>query len=389
MITLNKSTKEDMSENTKIEWADHTFNPWVGCTKVSPDCDHCYAEGWAKRSGMVQWGTHADRRRTSEANWRLPIKWNAQAGRLGVRYRVFCASLADVFDNEVPDKWRADLFELIEATPHLDWLLLTKRIGNVRPMMAEVAHRLFWMDRLDTGALPPNVWLGATICNQEEADRDIPKLLAVPAAKRFLSMEPLLGEVDLRHLNKDREVDEVDCLQPDTWEAEIARWRDTDEGWEEQFEDHYGVDLSSRLSGPMHPGVDWVIVGGESGHGARPMHPDWVTGLRDQCLATGTPFLFKQWGEWKPINQMDPAEHGPLYVSKVKAKPHEDQGNLDDIYGRKCTVPYTVVHLDGSTHDITAPLAFLQGSGAMQAFKVGKKATGRMLEGREWNGVPQ
>lgn len=124
-----------MAENSKIEWTHHTFNPWVGCTKVSPACDHCYAEGWAKRSGMVQWGPHAERRRTSESNWRQPIKWNAEAERLGVRYRVFCSSLADVFDNAVPVQWRIGLMKLICETPHLDWLLLTKRIGNASAML--------------------------------------------------------------------------------------------------------------------------------------------------------------------------------------------------------------------------------------------------------------
>jgi protein gp37 len=130
-----------MAENTAIEWADHTFNPWTGCTKVSPACDHCYAESWAKRSGTVRWGPGEPRRRTTDANWRQPLKWNAQAQREGRRFRVFCASLADVFDNEVPVQWRVDLFRLIASTPHLDWLLLTKRIGNALPMMREVAQQ--------------------------------------------------------------------------------------------------------------------------------------------------------------------------------------------------------------------------------------------------------
>ena len=119
-----------MAENSKIEWCHHTFNPWTGCTKIGPGCDHCYAEGWAKRSGIVQWGPGAERRRTSEANWRQPVKWNAEAERLGVRYRVFCASLADVFDNEVPADWRADLFDLIAKAVKLDGRGVTNRMGN-------------------------------------------------------------------------------------------------------------------------------------------------------------------------------------------------------------------------------------------------------------------
>lgn len=265
-----------MSKDTKIEWADHTFNPWVGCTKVSPACDHCYAEGWAKRSGMVQWGSHAERRRTSENNWRQPIRWNAVAKRLGIRYRVFCSSLADVFDSAVPVQWRIELMKLICETPQLDWLLLTKRIGNA-PGMLETAFRAVhhqregWADNI-----PGNVWIGATICNQEEADRDIPKLLAVPAARRFLSMEPLLGPVDLSQVQAGPRV--LDVLNGGGFH-------------ETHFEP---LPLDHR------PRVDWVIVGGESGHGARPMHPTWVRSLRDQCLASGTAFTFKQWGEWAP-----------------------------------------------------------------------------------------
>jgi protein gp37 len=185
-------------KDTKIEWAHHTFNPWIGCTKVSPACDNCYAEKSmpAKFQG-VTWGAGQPRKRTSEANWRQPIRWNAEAERLGVRYRVFCASLADVFDKDVPAQWRIDLMKLICETPHLDWLLLTKRIGNASEML-ETAFRAVhhqregWVDNT-----LPNVWIGATICNQQEADRDIPKLLEVPAAKRFLSIEPLLGPMDI------------------------------------------------------------------------------------------------------------------------------------------------------------------------------------------------
>jgi protein gp37 len=234
-----------MGENSKIEWTHHTFNPWVGCTKISPACDHCYAEGWAKRSGRVKWG--GERKRTSTSYWRQPLKWDAAAKAAGIRQRVFCASLADVFDNQVPDAWRAGLFYLISHTTNLDWLLLTKRIGNARQML-EHANPGGWS--FDT---MPNVWIGATVANQEEADRDIPKLLATPARTRFLSMEPLLGAVDLRL--------------------------------------------------PYNVGIDLVIAGGESGPGARPLDPRWVQSLRDQCVEELVAFHFKQWGEWLPYMQ--------------------------------------------------------------------------------------
>jgi protein gp37 len=271
-------SRKAMGANTKIEWCDHSWNPWLGCTKVSPACDHCYAEGWAKRSGLVTWGHDAERRKTSDANWKLPIKWNADAARRGVRYMVFCASLADVFDNAVPVQWRISLIKLICETPHLDWLLLTKRIGNAAAMLESafraVHHqREGWADNF-----LPNVWLGATVCNQTEADRDIPKLLDVPAAKRFLSIEPMLGPVNLTKLSLGIFAAKANAL--------TGKWK-----WED------GPTKSET------PPLDWVIVGGESGPGARPMHPDWVTSIRDQCANTDTPFMFKQWGEWKPICQ--------------------------------------------------------------------------------------
>ncbi|WP_304305890.1 phage Gp37/Gp68 family protein [Pseudacidovorax intermedius] len=326
-----------MAENTAIEWADHTFNPWTGCTKVSDGCDLCYAEGWSKRAGakVGKWGPGMPRVRTTPANWRQPLKWNAQAAAEGRRFRVFCASLADVFDNEVDPQWRFDLFALIDATPHLDWLLLTKRIGNVVDMLP---GRYF-------GRLPHNVWLGATICHQKEADRDIPKLLSVPAAKRFLSMEPLLGPVSFEGLfaNPGNPADGTNVLEA----------------------------------------LDWIIVGGESGPGARPMHPDWARSLRDQCAAAGAAFLFKQWGEWhtsafiastgEPVfRQFDCHQQ---WVNK--ARTWVNGGICLDRHGKELrnggdmarardqgNFPVTIMH------------------------RVGKKAAGRLLDGRTWDGVP-
>ncbi len=300
-------------KHTKIEWADHTFNPWIGCAKISPACDNCYAEvSMPAKMQRVAWGQNAERHRTSKSNWLQPLRWNAEAERTGIRQRVFCASLADVFDNAVHVQWRIDLMRLIVDTPHLTWLLLTKRIGNAASMLetafrAVHAGREGWADNV-----PPNVWIGATICNQEEADRDIPKLLAVPAAKRFLSMEPLLGPVDLRLARRTKRV---------PW-------------W-------CGDDYPS----PSQSLIDWVIVGGESGPNARPMHPEWARSLRDQCKAAGVPFFFKQWGEWVPM--MGHAEgvpaHGPKHT-------HQD----GTIMGR-----------------------------------AGKKAAGRLLDGRKWDGIPE
>jgi protein gp37 len=307
-----------MSENSKIEWTDHTFNPWEGCQKVGPGCDHCYAETRNARFGggqAVNWGPGAPRRRTSASNWTLPLRWNAQADAFaaqhGRRQRVFCASLADVFDNAVDPAWRADLFALIAATPNLDWLLLTKRIGNARSMSQMAMGAIGCMHK----PLPANVWLGATVVTQAEAVRDIPKLLAVPARVRFLSMEPLLGPVSLR------------------WSAafpESAPYTAQKPGG-----------TTNHFDGLRQ--IDWVIVGGESGPGARPMSPDWARRIRDQCAAAGVPFLFKQWGEWIPM--LGQAEGVP-----VREK-------------------------------VTTPDGWVMGH-------AGKKAAGRLLDGQQHDGVP-
>ena len=305
-----------MSENTKIEWCDHTFNPWEGCQKVGRGCDHCYAETRNARfagGAAVNWGPGAPRRRTSPANWRKPLAWNAAHAEFfaahGRRQRVFCASLADVFDNTVQPMWRADLFDLIKRTPNLDWLLLTKRIGNAREMIQASVACLMDADR----EWPwPNVWLGATIVNQEEADRDIPKLLAVPARAHFLSMEPLLGPVDL----------ERPMPGPDL-----------DQG------------AGAKICQPwmIQSGIDWVIVGGESGPGARPMHPDWARSLRDQCAAAGVPFLFKQWGEW-----VDHDQRGVDMLGTVHSPLHEWPGGK---YSVRLGKRSGGRELDGRTHD--------------------------------------
>lgn len=222
-----------MAENSKIEWTDHTFNPWMGCTKVSPACDNCYAENLMDtRYGQVRWGAGQPRRRTSPSTWATPRKWDRQAEMSGTRPFVFCASLADVFDNEVDQAWRNDLFTLIEATPNLVWLLLTKRIGNVERM---------------TSAFPANVAIGATMANQEEYTRDAPKLARVGRKMHplftFGSFEPLLGHIRL---------------------------------------DDYAP--------------QWIIVGGESGKNARHMNLDDARRLQADAAMYGRIFNFKQVG---------------------------------------------------------------------------------------------
>lgn len=228
-----------MGEVTKIEWCDHTFNPWMGCTKVSPACDHCYAEALMDtRYGRVRWGAGEDRVRTSESNWKQPLAWNRKAAAEGRWPFVFCSSLADVFDNEVEELWRHDLFALIEATPSLVWLLLTKRIGNVLKMTDPARGN---------PVLPRNAAVGATMANQEEYDRDRLKLWEVKQRREplftFGSFEPMLSRIIL------------DCYAP-----------------------------------------DWIIVGGESGKFARPMRLDDARYMQRQSADLGRVFNFKQVG---------------------------------------------------------------------------------------------
>ncbi len=225
-----------MAENSGIEWTDHTFNPWIGCTKVSAACDHCYAEAWDARGlqGLpTRWGPHAAR--TLTQTWGNPRKWQREAAATGVRPRVFCASLADVADNHksIQDLWRRDLVALIRACPNLDWLLLTKRPQNVAKLYPDLVED--W---------PVNVWIGASTENREEMLRRGEALARLPAKIRFWSAEPLVGDL-------------------------------------------------GEIPADIMP--SWIIAGGENATNYRPVNPDWFRSIRDQCAARGVPFLFKQW----------------------------------------------------------------------------------------------
>jgi protein gp37 len=276
-----------MAKDSRIEWTHHTFNPWWGCERVSPACRNCYAETWAHRLGMDIWRKGAPRRMLSDAYWRQPLMWDREAARAGRHARVFCASMADVFeDRRDLDEPRERIWKLIAETPNLNWLLLTKRPHRVR-------HLTPWGD-----FWPRNVWLGTTVENQRWAEKRIPQLLANRAAVHFLSCEPLLGPVDLA-----------------AWMPANGRER----------------------------AVGWVIAGGESGHRARPMNPEWARSLRDQCQAQHVPFHFKQWGAW------------------VVAEGEAEARMLRTIVGE--SKPIKMVRLN-------------------------KKEAGRLLDGRHWNEIP-
>ena len=277
-----------MGRNSTIEWTHHTFNPWWGCAKVSDACLNCYAEAMAKRTGSLLWGTNSDRRFFGEKHWAEPLYWNKEAERQRRHRRVFCASMADLFEDRADlASWRERVWKLIQRTPWLRWLLLTKRPENVKDM---VPWESVW---------PDNVWLGVTAENQEMANKRVTALSEYPAVVRFVSCEPLLAPVDL------------------------SQWL-------------YDRNRKKR--------IDWVIAGGESGSRARPVNPAWVRTLRDQCLIGKIPFHFKQWGTWLPLAR----------------KPHNEN-------------EATILRDE---------------SGQLFWIKKGKKAAGRELDRRIWDGVP-
>lgn len=311
-------------ENSKIEWTDHTFNPWSGCIKVSPGCQHCYAETLSNRWGKDVWGPGPKRQRTSAANWKKPLQWNKQAAKEGKRYKVFCASMADVFeDNPQLDPWRVDLLRLIQETPSLDWLLLTKRPEHVNRMIERAtgfSEAEMWFHSA------PHVWLGTSVESQEWAEKRIPELLKIPARIRFLSCEPLLGPVDLL-------------------------------GWLGGGYVTFNQGKLTPMNVPNKP-IHWVIVGGESGHSARPMHPEWARSLRDQCQAAGVAFHFKQWGEFAPSSN---------YENDALRSIRSDS--------------WEFVSPKGMTGANWAD--------SVAMVRIGKHTAGRLLDGRTWDEFPE
>lgn len=300
-------------KNTKIEWADHTFNPWIGCTKVDELCANCYAESWdARYRGGRNWGKGAPREKTVESYWKQPLRWEKEArlvaeylaryGAIPRRPRVFAGSMCDWLDAEVPLDWLRSLLTLTQTCPHLDWLLLTKRPQLCRPRLEAIMATEGETDHVTAqciarnwlkGNFPANLWIGTSWSPSRMVE-----LLKIPARVHFLSCEPMLGPVS------------------------IAPFQ-----------------------------IDWVICGGESGPKARPMDPDWATGLRDQCVPAGVPFFFKQWGEWAP------------WDFNVKWGDNWDRCNNVHTFG--------------------------VGEAARVVYRVGKKLAGRSLECREWSQFPE
>lgn len=291
-----------MAEHSAIEWTDHTWSPWIGCTKVSPACDGCYAEHLMDtRMGRVTWGPPGERSRTSAGYWRKPLAWDREAKASGKALSVF-PSLCDPFDNRADPAVRREWFDLMRATPNLTWLLLTKRPQNVVEM-SEAA-----------GGLPSNAALGTTCEDQKRADINVPHLLRAKSTLRpafaFLSCEPLLGSIDLSR-----------------WTTDPANY----------------LDYCDAVGGPAPTGVmmlDWVITGGETDQGqhrARPTNPQWFRDIRDQCAAAGVPYLHKQNGEWASVSEVE----GPGEIHTFA-----DGRNVRRVGKRKAGRT-----IDGVTHD--------------------------------------
>lgn len=352
-----------MSDKTGIEWTDSTWNPVTGCTEVSPGCDRCYAKTFAERWRGTP-GHYFERGfdvQLRPDKLDQPLRWRRPR-------RIFVNSMSDLFHKDVPDDFIAKTFAIMALAPQHTFQVLTKRHDRMRSLLnknaflTEVCEHGHWFanhwkspldDRIfDHGPYPlPNVWLGVSTENQQWADIRIPALLDTPAAVRFISAEPLLGPIDL----------------------DIPRcdWHDRDELWK----DHNGFEWCQRCTddggrGELSyghwldacpendSGINWVIVGGESGPGARPMHPDWARSLRDQCTAAGVPFLFKQHGEHRPVVPSDGDIQPDLYVRRETGAT-ADYVNADLMPGRWC---------------------------AMR--RVGKKQAGRELDGRTWDQYP-
>ncbi|AAL49582.1 unknown [Sinorhizobium phage PBC5] len=334
-----------MAETTNIEWTDATVNFWWGCTKVSPGCDNCYAEKWNDFRGNKQWGPGAPRRKiisAASALRRLQKDADNFEHVHGRRRRVFMHSMSDILDNEVPDDWRAEAFAAAESADRLDIQFVTKRITNLEKLAP--AH---WLD----GSWPRHVGVLQSVTTQREAERDIERLLKAKARHRLpwtgISAEPLLEGLRLRRLH----------VRGDIWLDALTGHYLRKVG--RTFETIYQANGNSP--GPL-PGLDWVIAGGESGKLARPMHPEWVRGIREACSATGVPFLFKQWGEWKPVSEMGAAEVAELRRSSKIER----------------------------LEDVRPAQSFLEApNGQMDFYKVGKAKSGRTLDRRIYNDFPK
>jgi protein gp37 len=377
-----------MADGTHIEWTDATWNIVNGCSVLSPGCTNCYAMRLAgtrlkhhpSRAGLTI-DTKAGPVWTGEVRFNDavlldPIKWKRPR-------KIFVCAHGDLFHENVPDEWLDKVFAVMALARHHQFQVLTKRPERMRDYVTAQVQGLrhvsdhvdrwqaqhlipkeidpfrWWIGSPDRPITLPNVWLGTSVEDQQRAEERVPVLLETPAAVRWISAEPLLGPVDLTSIDLDGD-SEMDALKPRQWEDEIADWRGSSDTWEEDFEDWYGRKISC-CSGQMHPTLDWIVVGGESGPGARPMHPDWARSLRHQCSAVGVPFLFKQWGEWHPSDRHDCDLTGGIMAFRADGSQEWRPGEATYWAARD--------HWQGMC-------------------RIGKKAAGRLLDGVQRDGYP-
>lgn len=372
-----------MADKTGIEWTDATWNPVRGCSRVSEACRFCYAEDQAARiiksdraRGVPEGDGAYDGLLAKGGQWNGTIRTVAELLTQPLRWakprRIFVNSMSDLFHESLADDVIDRIFAVMALAPRHTFQVLTKRPERMQaylstPNREGIIKGAAWellgrMPKQSSEGMSaqwplPNVWIGVSVEDQPSANERVPMLLSTPAAVRWLSMEPLLGAVDLERIQQS---------SGDTFSATY--------GWMEP-----GSLVRVR-------GVDWVVVGGESGPDARPMHPDWVDGLQAQCARAGVPFLFKQWGEWIPVCEMSEEQLRKIYKSNVKADNPEDQSTLDELHGRACSVARGVLQLDGAVLEVTDQQAFKPG--AMTVFKVGKRFAGRALGGQYSDGYP-
>ena len=360
-----------MADKTGIAWTNATWNPITGCTKVSQGCKHCYAEReWGRLSVNPKAVSYFGRAFTDvachEERLDQPLRWRKPR-------MIFVNSMSDLFHESVPDAFINQIFAVMALANQHIFQVLTKRPERMLDWFAtgynnrehEVGHAMreiaaaHGFDVAGIREWPiPNVWLGVSAEDQETADARIPILMQVPAALRWVSAEPLLGPIDFEEVP----VGMFGPLRP--YQASVTTFNQR---------------------------INWVVAGGESGFGSnvRPMHPDWVASIQEQCEQAKVPFFFKQWGEWLPLNQMTPEYAASLYRSNRSAKDGEDQNELDDEYGTQCIVLQKVIIHNGQVFSVDDPRSFEQDFfGTRSVFRVGVHKAGCKLNGREWQSWP-
>lgn len=398
-----------MADKSPIEWTDATWNPIVGCSIATAGCTHCYAMKMAARIEAMGGAPHyagTTKKVNGNAVWTgklalAPERILTQPLRWKEPRRIFVNSMGDLFHEDVPDEWIDRVFAVMALAPQHTFQVLTKRAKRMRRYLSgsgrprniyELVCDLVTVDGakavllapgvVDPALMPewprvyldqwplPNVWLGVSAERQQEADERIPELLATPAAIRFVSAEPLLGPIDF-------------TPKADQTYQILSEWYGPD-----GFDPTGSQPRQERRVG-WFPKLDWIIVGGESGPDARPMHPAWPRAIRDQCAAAGVPFFFKQWGAWAPVCAMADGEVDRYF----DAPPESDPDAI-----RRCRISQCILNADGQRHDLdewsrgssaSNSDTYRAGQHSMLTFKVGKKAAGRLLDGVEHNGMPE